>query len=280
MPHTEARWLRALLVACARTLRLTAGSRKVCASLAASTRESGMERPLLKVATRAFIHEASRTMKSDSEIQQAVQCELEWDSRVDHTDIGVTVKNGVVTLSGTAGCWAKRMAAQEAAHRVDGVLDVANDIRVKLSNEATRTDADIAQAVRLALDWNAFVPRGAIHSTVSDGVVTLEGEVEFLVQHDEAEKAIEHLAGVRFVINNIVLRHPRTAPCGDVRQAIHDALERRAARESHRVSVDNHDGIVTLSGSCCTWAEKKAIVGAARGTRGVRSVRDELRIVP
>jgi osmotically-inducible protein OsmY len=166
---------------------------------------------------QAFIHEASTAMKSDSEIQQAVQRELEWDCRVDHTDIGVTVKNGVVTLSGRAGCWAKRTAAQEAAHRVDGVLDVANDVRVKLSNEPTRTDSDVAEAVRQALDWNVFVPRGAIHSTVADGVVTLEGEVELLVQHDDAEKAVEHLAGVSFVINNIAVRHRRTAPMGDVR---------------------------------------------------------------
>jgi osmotically-inducible protein OsmY len=172
------------------------------------------------------------------------------------------------------------MAAQEAAHRVDGVLDVANDVRVELWDAETRTDADIAQAVRLALDCNVFVPRGAIHSTVADGVVTLEGEVEFLVQHDDAEMAIEHLAGVTLVINNIVVRHRRTPPPGDVKRAIHDALERRAAREWKHIRVENHDGIVTLSGACRTWADKKAVVGAARGTPGVRSVHDELRIEP
>lgn len=239
-----------------------------------------MERPLLKLAVDVSFTKREAIMKSDSEIQQAVQRELEWDSRVEHTDIGVTVKNGVVTLSGTADCWAKRMAVQEAAHRVDGVLDVANDVSIKLPDSETRTDADIAQAVRQALDWNVFVPHSAIHSTVSGGVVTLDGEVEFLVQRDDAEKAIEHLAGVRFVINNVVVKHRKTPPKGDVRRAIHDALERRAARESHRIRVDNQDGIVTLSGACRTWADKKAVVGAARGTPGVRSVHDELRIEP
>lgn len=219
-------------------------------------------------------------MKNDSELQNAVQRELEWDSRVDHTDVGVTAQNGVVTLSGVADSWAKRVAAQEAAHRVDGVLDVANDIRVKPSDEGIRSDSDIAQAVRQALDWNVFVPHAPIHSTVSKGVVTLEGEVEFLAHHDDAEKAIEHLAGVSFVFNNIVVKHGKTAPMGDVRQAIHDALERRAARESERIRVDNDDGVVTLSGACRTWADKKAVVGAARGTLGVRSVHDELRIEP
>jgi osmotically-inducible protein OsmY len=219
-------------------------------------------------------------MKTDSEIQQAVQCELEWDSRVDHTDVGVAVRSGIVTLNGKADSWAKRIAAQEAAQRVDGVLDVANDLVVELTGTATRTDADIAQAVRHALAWNVFVPHTAIHSTVSNGQVTLEGQVEFLVQRDDAERAIEHLAGVRLVINDLVVRHPQTAPLGDVRRAIHDALERRAARESHRIRVDNRDGIVTLSGTCHTWADKKAVVGAARGTVGVRSVHDELRIEP
>jgi osmotically-inducible protein OsmY len=189
-----------------------------------------MERPLLKLTADVSSTKREATMKSDSEMQQAVQRELEWDSRVDHTDIGVTVRNGVVTLSGTADCWAKRMAAQEAAHRVDGVLDVADDVNIRLPDSETRTDADIAQAVRLALDWNVFVPRAAVHSTVSDGVVTLEGEVEFLVQRDDAEKAIEHLAGVGFVINNIVVKPQKTSPAGDVRRAIHDALERRPAR--------------------------------------------------
>jgi osmotically-inducible protein OsmY len=170
-----------------------------------------MERPLLEHPL-TFFHQASSDMKSDSEIQQAVQRELEWDLLVDHTDIGVTTRNAVVTLSGSAHCWAKRMAAQEAAHRVDGVLDVANDITVKLSGDGRRSDADIAQAVRLALDGNVFVPRATIHSTVSNGVVTLEADVESLVQRDDAEKAIEHLAGVRFVINNVVVRRRPTPP--------------------------------------------------------------------
>jgi osmotically-inducible protein OsmY len=219
-------------------------------------------------------------MRTDSEIQQAVQRELEWDSRVDHTDIGVSVRNGIVTLDGNVDSWAKRVAAQQAAHRVGGVLDVANDIRVKPPGAAARTDSDVAEAVRLALDWNVFVPQGAIHSTVSNGTVTLDGEVDFLAQRDDAERAIEHLAGVTLVLNNIIVKVGPARHAGDVRQAIHNALERRATRESDRIRVDERDGVVTLSGVCHTWPERKAIVGAARGTPGVRSVHDELRIIP
>jgi osmotically-inducible protein OsmY len=219
-------------------------------------------------------------MKHDSELQMNVIRELEWDSRVDHTDIGVVVRNGIVTLTGLVDSWAKRMAAQEAAHRVQGVLDVANDVQVKFSDVGLRSDSDIAQAVRDTLDWNVFVPAARIRSTVSDGKVTLEGEVDFLTQRDDAEKAIQHLVGVQLVINNIHVKPPKSVRPGDVRQAIHDALGRRAARESERLRIDSNDGIVTLSGSVHTWAEKKAAIGAARGTPGVCSVQDQLRIEP
>lgn len=219
-------------------------------------------------------------MRSDSDIQHGVLRELEWDSRVDHTDVGVTVRSGVVTLTGNVDSWAKRIAAKEAAHRVAGVLDVANDIHVTSSGIGARTDADIAQAVRQALEWNAFIPADRIRSTVSDGQVTLEGEVDSLTHRDDAERAIQHLAGVRMVDNTIIVRLPKVLQSSDVQKAIHDALERRSARESDRLKVEAADGVVTLSGVVHTWAEKKAAIGAARGTPGVCSVQDQLRIEP
>lgn len=218
--------------------------------------------------------------QSDAELQASVLRELEWDSRVDHTDIGVAVKHGIVTLTGDVNSWAKRVAAQEAAHRVHGVLDVANDVRVRFDTIGPRSDGDIAQAVRDTLDWNVFVPAACIRSTVSDGRVTLEGEVDFLAQRDDAEKAISHLAGVRQVINDIVVKAPHAFKTSDVQQAIHDALSRRAARESERLRIDAPNGIVTITGSVHTWGEKKAAIGAARGTPGVCSVQDEIRIEP
>jgi osmotically-inducible protein OsmY len=219
-------------------------------------------------------------MKSDQEIQSAVSDELAWDCRVDQETIGVHVRSGIVTLSGTVDAWSKRVAAEEAAHRVAGVLDVANDVRVTIPAAGSRTDTEIAEAVRHALEWNVLVPHRLIRSTVSDGEVVLEGEVEFLTQRDDAEKAIQHLAGVRFITNRIVVRPPRTLHSADVRDAIHDALERRASREFGRIRVHAEDGTVTISGTCRTWRDRKAIVGAARGTAGVHTVRDQLTIEP
>lgn len=217
--------------------------------------------------------------KTDSEIQQAVLREFKWDTRVEETDVGVEVDAGVVTLTGTVSSWAKRMAAQEAAHRVAGVLDVANDVQVKVPGSPGRTDTDIARAVRQALEWDVFVPEARIRSTVSDGWVTLEGDVDYWSQREDAERAIRNLAGVRGVSSKIEIKPPKVVPY-DVRKSIEDALERQAEREAKRIDLDVQDGRVSLSGIVHSWAEKQAVIGAAKGTPGVWSVDDHLRIKP
>jgi osmotically-inducible protein OsmY len=217
--------------------------------------------------------------KTDSQIQQDVLHELKWDTRVEETDVGVEVDSGVVTLTGIVDSWAKRMAAQEAAHRVRGVLDVANDIEVKLPGSAGRTDTDVARAVRNALEWDVFVPESKIRSTVSGGRVTLEGDVDYWSQRDDAEKAVRNLAGVRGVINKIAVK-PQMFLAADVRKSIESALERRAEREAKDVEIKVHDGRVTLSGLVRSWAERQAVIGAARGTPGVQVVEDHLHTDP
>jgi osmotically-inducible protein OsmY len=217
--------------------------------------------------------------RTDSDIQQAVLRELKWDTRVEETDVGVEVDAGVVTLTGTVSSWAKRIAANEAAHRVAGVLDVANDVQVKIPGTAGRTDTDIARAVRHALEWDAFVPDTRIRSTVSSGSVTLEGDVDYWSQRDDAENAVRNLVGVRMVSNRIAISPPKVDPL-QVREAIEGALARQAEREARHISVDVHDGRVNMSGVVHSWAERTAVVGAAKGTPGVRIVEDHLRIQP
>jgi osmotically-inducible protein OsmY len=225
---------------------------------------------------RAREREEITMKKTDSEIKQLVSDELKWDTQVKETDIGIEVKEGVVTLTGTVGSYGERQAAQRAAHRVAGVHDVANDIRVKLPGSPGHTDSEIARAVRHALEWDVFVLQNRITSTVSEGWVTLDGEVDVFSQREAAEKAISNLAGVVGVLNKIVVKTGVFA--GDVRSAIEDALERRAVREASRLNIDVEKGRVRLSGSVPTYAEKKTILGAARGTPGVTVVDDMLRI--
>jgi osmotically-inducible protein OsmY len=220
---------------------------------------------------------AKQIQKSDAQIQQDVLRELKWDTRVEETEVGVEVDRGVVTLSGTVSDWAKRLAAQEAAHRVLGVMDVANDIQVQ--RRGARTDTEIAHAVRQTLEWNVLVPDERIRTTVSNGVVTLEGEVDNLIQREDAERAVRDLDGVRSV-NDRIRIHPPPVSTEIVRSAIEAALERYIEREGRRIQLDVHDGRVTLSGSVRTWAERQAAVGAARGTPGVREVDDRLKLEP
>jgi len=217
--------------------------------------------------------------KSDTQIHHDVLEELKWDSRVDEAEVGVQVDGGVVTLTGTVTSWAKRVAAQEAARRVIGVLDVANDIEVKMPGGLARTDTEIARAVRRTLEWDVFVPEDKITSTVTDGWVTLEGPVESWSQRDDAERAVRNLTGVKAVVNKITVT-PAKPVTGDVRKAIEQALERRAEREARKIGVDFWDGTVTLTGPVQSWAERKSVLAAARFTPGVRVVEDHLRMEP
>lgn len=222
---------------------------------------------------------AQAIKKTDPQIHRDVLEELKWDSRVDETEVGVQVAGGVVTLTGTVTSWAKRVAAQEAARRVIGVLDVANDINVKVPGGLGRTDTEIAQAVRRALEWDVFVPEDKITSTVTDGWVTLDGTVERWTQRDDAERAVRNLAGVKIVVNKIMVKaaKPMTE---DVRRSIEQALERRAEREARQIRVDVRDGTVTLTGTVHSWAEHKSVLAAARFTPGVQAVEDHLLTQP
>lgn len=216
--------------------------------------------------------------KTDSEIKDAVLREFKWDTRVNETEIGVSVAAGVVTLTGTVSSWGKKTAAQEAAHRVAVVLDVANDIQIKIPGSPGRTDSDIASAVRHALEWDVFVPDKHIRSTVSDGWVTLEGDVDYGSHREDAERAVRNLDGVRGITNKIEIKPPFKAVTSDVRKSLEQALERYAEREAARIALDVQDGRVGLSGVVHSWAERQAVLSAARGTAGVRNVDDHLRI--
>jgi osmotically-inducible protein OsmY len=215
--------------------------------------------------------------KPDSEIHKAVLRELKWDTRVDETAVGVEVDDGVVTLTGTVHSWAERVAAEKAAHRVADVLDVANDVEVKLPGDSRRTDTEIAQVLRLALAWDVLVPEKRIRSTVSDGWVILEGDVDAWTQREDAERAVRNLSGVRGITNKIAIKPSTVAP-QDIERAIESALARRAQREAGNLVLEVHEGRVTLSGAVGSWSEKQAVIAAVKGTHGVRSVDERLRI--
>ena len=217
--------------------------------------------------------------KSDAQIQQEVLRELKWDSRVEETEIGVIVDDGIVTLTGNVGSYAKKLAALEATHRVVGVLDIADEIKVVVLGSRPRSDTEIAQAVRHALEWDAMVKDDRIRSTVSNGWVFLEGTAESLYEREDVERAVRRLAGVRGVTDQIIVTGP-TINSGVVQKLIEEALERRADRIAHHIKVSVSDGDVRLEGRVRSWAEKRAVLGVVSHAPGIKAVTDGLMIDP
>lgn len=214
---------------------------------------------------------------SDEHLCNQVLRELRWDSRVGGSQINVSVEDGLVTLRGSMPFYARKVAAQEAAHRVSGVLDVANEIEVRA--EHSYHDAEIAHAVRQALEWNALIPDESIRSTIMDGWVTLEGSVSNLRERDDAEETVLKIRGVVGVVNKLKVCPP-AVDAEDLREQIEDALERRADREAERLRIEVSDGRVELWGRVHSWQERRAVLGSISHAPGVREVKDHLRIDP
>ncbi len=214
--------------------------------------------------------------RTDAQIQSDVLAELKWDARVMPNEIGVTVKDGVVTLTGWVDSYTKRWVAEEASHRVRGVKAVANDIEVRLSSGAERNDTDIAAAAARALEWDAFVPVDKIDVTVSKGWVTLKGEVEWQYQKQDAERAVGRLAGVKGVTNLIIVK-PRLTP-SELKAKIEQALVRSAELDAKRITVDVVGSKVTLKGTVRSWAEKQEAERQAWLAPGVTSVDNRITI--
>jgi len=214
---------------------------------------------------------------TDAELQREVLHQLAHDVRVATAPITVGVDRGLVTLTGTVDTWAQVRAAQEVAYRVPAVLDLANDLAVRVDAGVPRNDGDLARTVRQALAAEPRLPAAAIRVAVSDGGVTLVGTVQFPQQRAEAAHAIAHLPGVRWVVNELVVPGPELA-AGAVRAAITAALAEHAARAADRLQVEIHDGHVTLSGVVQSWTERAVIVDAASATPGVVALTDHLRV--
>jgi len=218
------------------------------------------------------------TMTTDTQLQRDVQDELRWQPSIDAAEIGVAVKDGVVTLTGNVKNFFEKWEAETAAKRVHGVKALANDIEVRLPGDARRNDTDIARAAAEALAWNASVPRDRVKVTVSDARITLEGEVDWQYQKVAAENAVRFLLGVRGVTNEISVK-PRVTP-SEIKARIENAFRRSAILDAERIQVETDGSRVTLRGSVQSWAERKEAEQSAWAAPGVSYVEDRITVTP
>jgi osmotically-inducible protein OsmY len=215
-------------------------------------------------------------MKSDMQLQTDVLDELKWDPAVNAAQIRVEVKDGLVTLAGCVESFAEKWAAEGAAKRVSGVKALADEIRVEPTRFRDLTDAEIARAAENALKWHAHVPQDRIKVSVEKGWITLEGEVEKQFEKETARQVVLHLAGVRGVSNQIVLK-PQVQPT-EVKVKIEAAFQRSAVVEAKRITVKAEGGKVILTGTVRTWVEYGDAERAAWAAPGVREVKNLLKI--
>lgn len=217
-------------------------------------------------------------MKSDAQLKNDVTRELAWDPAVNPANVGVAVKNGVVTLTGHLETYSEKRAIERAVQRVQGVQALAVELDVRLAPAHKRSDSEIAEAVEAALRWHSEVPNEHLQVRVEKGWVTLKGEVDWDYQRRAAERAVRPLVGVVGVSNDIGLM-VRATPA-DVGSRIREALERHARDESKRIEVSVQGTRVVLRGHVHSWAERAAAQGAAWAAPGITSVENHIAIAP
>jgi osmotically-inducible protein OsmY len=213
-------------------------------------------------------------MKTDAQIQTDVLQELKWDPSITHEHIGVTVSDGIVTLSGLVPTYVEKSCAERATQRVNGVKAVVETIEVKFPGTAQRKDQDIAKAILDDFRWHSQIPDELVKVTVENGSVVLTGEVEWDFQRTAAEHAVRGLTGVRSITNRITIKQKVVVQPLEIKNKIEEALKRAAERETDRIHVQIHGTRVVLSGKVRSFAELRDVRGAAFSAPGVTAVED------
>lgn len=216
-------------------------------------------------------------MKTDGQLQHDVMAELQWEPRVDHANIGVAVKDGVVTLSGYVSSYASKIAAEKAARRVKGVRGLAEEIEVRFPGDAKTSDPEIASRIADIFDWNVSIPKGKISVKVEQGWVTLSGSVGYHYHREAARDLASRISGVKGVTNLIEVN--RSPSPQNIRQQIMDALKRSADLDASSITVSAEGDTVKLSGKVHSGYERRIAERAAWAAPGVNHIEDNIMVI-
>jgi osmotically-inducible protein OsmY len=217
-------------------------------------------------------------MRTDAEIERDVKEELKWEPDLDATDIAVSVKDGVVALTGSVKSYIDKYEAENAAKRVAGVVGIADDLEVRLPAVDERPDPDIARDAAAAIKSQLPISSENIKIVVKNGWVTLEGTVEWQYQRSTAETAVRRIKGVKGVTNVILLK-PRAEP-SEIKKKIQDAFKRNAEVDANRITVEANGSEVVLKGTVRSWFERQEAERAAWAAPGVTKVEDRIVVSP
>jgi len=214
-------------------------------------------------------------MKTNAELQKDVQDAIQWEPLLHSAEIGVIVKNGIVSLTGTVDSYAKKLQAEHAAKNVFGVKVLVEDIEVKLPDPRSKTDVEIAGEIIAAFKANSFIPEEKISVKVENGWVDLDGEVSWDYLRDITENAVKYLPGVKGIYNNIIINPEiqNTVEKSDIEKALD-----RSSIDNSEINVSVSGATVTLTGTVHTWHQKEEAGRIVWKTPGIQDVKNELTV--
>ncbi|MDH4468229.1 MAG: BON domain-containing protein [Bacteriovoracaceae bacterium] len=213
--------------------------------------------------------------KKDSQLQDDVIKELNWDPSVSESQIAVTVKDGIVSLRGSVPHFYEKSRAELAAQRINGVRAVVDELEVDLMGIHKRSDEEIARVAITALQGSYYVPKD-LKVVVNRGQVTLSGQVDWGHQKNSAANVVRPLMGVMAVINDIEIKP--AAKVVDVKNRIEESLKRIAEKEAKGIQVMVNFDRVTLNGIVHTFSEIADAEYAAWSAPGVMAVENNLKL--
>lgn len=214
---------------------------------------------------------------SDKQLQENIVEELSFTPQVNSKNIGVSVRNGIITLTNAVSSWSEKIAVNEAVKKVSGVKGIANDLTIDLLSSNLRNDTDIAEAAVTQLKWSMMVPSSEIKVEVEKGILTLTGTVNWDFQKRAAEERVEDIIGVKSVINQIKLKSNISS--AGVKTSIERALERTAEIDAGKITVEVDENKITLSGSVRSWVMRDEAEKAAWCASGVTAVNNNISVI-